>query len=146
MDLEDLLEKISGKTRCIIQVVGPRDSGKTLLITKLIERIHQVKRDLGVLVIKHTHHKQIDVVNKDTHRFLEADADVAVIISEGGFGIFSRRRDLYEFLANLDTDLVIVEGFKEHSVGFRIELRGLDEVDSMLKEAFKYAKECLDLV
>ncbi|MGC9010211.1 MAG: molybdopterin-guanine dinucleotide biosynthesis protein B [Sulfolobales archaeon] len=146
MDLENLLEKISGRIRCIIQVVGPRDSGKTLLITKLIERLHKVKRDLRVLVIKHTHHKQIDVVDKDTYRFLEADADAAVIISESGFGIFSRRRDLSEFLGGIDVDLIIVEGFKEHSIGFRVELKEPGDVDKMLEEAFRYAEKCLYLV
>ncbi len=146
MDLEILLRKIREETPCTIQIIGPRDSGKTLLITRLVRKLRELRKDLFVLIIKHTHHKQIDLVEKDTYRFLDADADAAVIISDKDYGIFSRRIDILSIIDVLKPDLVFVEGFKSYDIGFKIELREPGDAEAVFEYVFKYIINCLSMV
>jgi len=59
----------------IISVVGTKDTGKTVLVTKIIEKL--VKRGFEVGTIKHVGH-ELDVEGKDTWKHKEAGASMVV--------------------------------------------------------------------
>jgi len=98
--------------------VGRKNSGKTLLIEKLVQRLAADGYRVGT--IKHTHHHhELDTPGKDSHRHRQAGAAVVGILSPSMSAVFrpsdardSTNRDRYAELAPLaaDCDIVLVEG------------------------------------
>lgn len=102
----------------VAAITGFSGSGKTTLICGLIDRF--TSEGLRVGAIKHTHHPLNEEDRGDTGRFREAGADPVILAREGAAVIFSStgtRRVAYErphdLLVHFDTDIVLVEGFKE---------------------------------
>ena len=102
----------------VAAITGFSGSGKTTLITRLIERY--TGEGLRVGAIKHTHHPLNEEDRGDTGRFRAAGADPVILARTGEAVMFSgagTRRIAYErpgdLLAYFDTDIVLVEGFKE---------------------------------
>jgi molybdopterin-guanine dinucleotide biosynthesis protein MobB len=100
-----------------IHIVGRKNSGKTTLITELVE--HLTARGCRVGTIKHTHHHhELDTPGKDSHRHREAGAAVVGILSPGMSAVFrpatggSDRGERYADIAPLfsNCDIVLVEG------------------------------------
>lgn len=133
----EFIREFNKKRGCVVQVVGPRDSGKTLLITELVRRLKREYRGLRVLVVKHSHHKKIDVEDKDSFRFISSGADLAIVAVESEYALFSREIDPVELVKNLDVDLIFVEGFREESLGLKIDL-GETSLEKALNELYNH--------
>lgn len=131
---------------CIIQITGPRDSGKTLLITKIVEKIRKEGFSQKIIVIKHSHHKNIDVEDKDTFRYLKSGAEASLIAVDSGFGVFSSTIDPTD-LVNIDFfDIIFIEGFKELTIGLKIDLSEKNtDIDYEAEKIYRYLleKKCL---
>lgn len=98
-------------------VTGWKDSGKTLLVERLVT--HLTGRGLTVSTVKHAHHAfDIDRPGKDSHRHRIAGAAQVVVSSRLRWALISENREAPEpslaaLIERLDpVDLVLVEGFK----------------------------------
>jgi molybdopterin-guanine dinucleotide biosynthesis protein B len=105
----------------IIGLAGWSGSGKTTLITRVIPVL--VRRGLTVATIKHAHHEfDIDRPGKDSWLHREAGASEVAVVSSRRWALIHELRGepeppLAEILAKLSpVDLVIVEGFKRHTL------------------------------
>lgn len=95
----------------VISIVGAKNSGKTSLIVDLIAYLKKYGR---VGSIKHAHELDIDT-SKDTERFFNAGADVAIGASGEKTLKICGSKDLNELIAdmaNSGVDFLLVEGFK----------------------------------
>lgn len=97
----------------IISVVGTKDTGKTLLVTKIVEKL--VKRGYKVGTIKHVGH-ELDVKGKDTWKHREAGASLIVGTNNETFFLLEDKLQLdhiLEITKNLkNLDYIMIEGFK----------------------------------
>ncbi|HHV15981.1 MAG TPA: molybdopterin-guanine dinucleotide biosynthesis protein B [Gelria sp.] len=99
----------------IISFVGKHNSGKTTLLTGVVNKLEQ--RGIKTAVIKHAH-KGLDLPgNFDSDRLFAAGASI-VYASSPEFSLIYRRNQeewsieqIYAQIAN-DVDLIITEGFK----------------------------------
>ncbi len=101
----------------VIGIVGWKDSGKTTLVTKLIETL--TGQGLAVSTVKHAHHDfDVDQPGRDSHRHRMAGAREVLVSSARRWALMHEHRGapepgLDELLPHLSAvDLVIVEGFK----------------------------------
>lgn len=105
----------------VIAICGAANSGKTMLITRLIPALKE--RGLSVATLKHTHHQDIqpDMKQKDTGRHLEAGAGVVILDAKEGM-IIQRSKQNFEKLKDiaarflLQYDIVLAEGYKNEPV------------------------------
>jgi molybdopterin-guanine dinucleotide biosynthesis protein B len=100
----------------VICFIGPKNSGKTTLLEKVIRELSTA--GLRLAAFKHDAHEfQIDHEGKDSWRFAEAGAD-KVIISSATKTALVERHAVAPSLESLvgrharDVDLVLVEGYK----------------------------------
>ena len=96
-----------------IGVIGPKNSGKTTLITDIVKKLKDM--DYSVAVIKHSGEGiSFDKKDSDTDKFRKY-ADEVVFSSDYETVFFSKNTDddLYNIMSKLDYDFVIIEGFKE---------------------------------
>jgi len=104
----------------IVSVAGTKNTGKTTLVTLLVNEL--VKRGFKVGTVKHTHVK-LDVEGKDTWKHRESGAEI--VVGAGGEETF--------FIINKDMSLEkIITGAEQ-----------LDELDFLVLEGYKpanYAK------
>ena len=93
-----------------------RKRGKTSLAMRVVSEL--VSRGYVVSVVKHSSH-QVDVASKDSSKYVSAGAK-EVLVSSKNVGVFFYNEwvdDLEYSLSYLTTPVVVVEGFKESSVG-----------------------------
>jgi len=100
-------------------ICGPGDSGKTLLIERLLPRLRQ--KGLKVAVIKSCpgHRLEMDRPGKDTARLYDAGADVLALGAGESFARFhGAEMDLNEAAIRLGPgyDIALVEGGKEAAI------------------------------
>lgn len=97
----------------IISVVGTKDTGKTILVIKIIEEL--VKRGFKIGTIKHVGH-EFDVEGKDTWKHREAGASLIVGTNHETFFLMNDKLqldDVIEKIKNLkNLDYIVIEGFK----------------------------------
>ncbi len=100
-----------------IAFVGFANSGKTELICRLLPRL--AARGLKVAVLKHSHHPDLDQVDrgKDTWRYRRAGAHTVALAAPGLVQVthrFPGEPPLPQVLAMLaaEVDLILVEGYK----------------------------------
>jgi|CeladaMinimDraft_18_1061708.scaffolds.fasta_scaffold00174_13 molybdopterin-guanine dinucleotide biosynthesis protein B len=111
----------------ILQIVGYKDSGKTTLLAALVRRFRA--EGLSVAAIKHDAHDfEFDRPGTDTRKMAEAGADF-VAISSPGRTVWTHNRPatldrLVMLAAEAETDLVLVEGFKDAPHPKLVLLRG----------------------
>lgn len=106
------VENETGDTMRVVGVIGPKDSGKTTLICDIAKVLKE--RGVRFALVKHSGHPvDIDKKGTDTYRFKEL-ADIVVFSDvRGKTTFFYENMELEEILSKLDSDLVIIEGFKE---------------------------------
>ena len=101
----------------IFGVIGWKNSGKTGLVTRLVEAL--TARGHRVSTVKHAHHAfDIDKPGKDSHRHREAGAKEVLLVSSRRWALMHelgddaepRLEDVVRKLA--PADILIVEGFK----------------------------------
>jgi len=97
----------------ILAVVGTKNTGKTTLVTKIVQEM--VKRGHQVGTIKHTHH-DFDLQGKDTWKHREAGAKMVVGSGETTFFLVNEKTELDKILKTIknieELDYVVIEGFK----------------------------------
>ncbi len=97
-----------------ISICGTKNSGKTTLITKLINRFKKDGFKIGT--IKHDFHGfNMDNIDSDTDRHKKSGAVGTLIVSKNNFMLLKDKTDekLDDYLFFLkESDLVILEGFK----------------------------------
>ncbi len=96
----------------VLAVVGPSDSGKTTLVTRLAERLSERG---SVATVKHlTHEPDVDTEGKDTARHRAGGSVHTVgVTDEGTWFATGESRSLDEILVEFDRhyEYAIVEGF-----------------------------------
>lgn len=97
----------------IVGIVGTKNTGKTILVTKIVEKL--VERGFNVGTIKHTT-EGFDIEGRDTWKHKEAGAKVVVGAGENTFINIDEPMDL-EHIFNLmkyakELDFIVFEGFK----------------------------------
>ncbi|HWP58602.1 MAG TPA: molybdopterin-guanine dinucleotide biosynthesis protein B [Candidatus Acidoferrales bacterium] len=109
----------------VVHVVGPKNSGKTTLIEKIIPQLSA--RGYRVATVKHHHARdpiELDWQGKDSWRHRKAGAKAVAIVSPCETALFKELDappSLADTIANLSgVDLVLVEGFRS---GARFEIR-----------------------
>jgi molybdopterin-guanine dinucleotide biosynthesis protein B len=102
----------------VLAVIGASRSGKTTLVAELIREC--VARGERVGAIKHTHHPLNEEDRGDTRVFREAGAEPVMLAGDGEAVIFrgdATERIAFaqprELLEHFDTDVVLIEGFKQ---------------------------------
>ena len=106
------------KRQMVAAITGYSGSGKTTLLVALISRYVAEGKRVGA--IKHTHHPLNEENRGYTARFRAAGAEPVILAGSNAGVVFrasgtsrvtyERPRDL---LAQFDTDIVLVEGFRE---------------------------------
>ncbi|MDH5173995.1 MAG: molybdopterin-guanine dinucleotide biosynthesis protein B [Elusimicrobiota bacterium] len=94
----------------VIGIVGYKGSGKTHLGINLAEELR--RRGYTVAIVKHAQ-GSLDLPDKDTALYRGHCDQLIAISQEGRAEFFKGKVNLEELLDSLDTDFVIVEGFKE---------------------------------
>lgn len=101
----------------IISIIGTKNTGKTLLSTKIIQEL--IKRDYNVGSIKHSHHK-LDFDSKETDTAKHSEAGAKIVMGAGLNSIikFDKELTLDQLLFQMKSlenpDYVVVEGFKKY--------------------------------
>lgn len=100
----------------ILQVVGFSKTGKTLVISELIEKL--TEKHVKILTLKSARQHKYDFSKKDSDVFSQKGSSLSVVafknITQVSIG---EDIDIMEFTKNLadsfNVDLVLIEGFKE---------------------------------
>ncbi len=104
----------------ILGFYGKHNSGKTALIEKIVPELKA--RGYTLAVVKHaTKAESIDTPGKDTHRYGEAGADIAVLSLKAETSIILKKAlELNEILELLikavKPDIILIEGYKKSSI------------------------------
>lgn len=97
----------------ILTVVGTKNTGKTTLVTMIVEEL--TNRGYKVGTIKHTHH-DFDLEGKDTWKHRQAGAEMVVGSGESTFFIINEQLPLEKILKIMgnirELDYIVIEGFK----------------------------------
>ena len=118
----------------VIGIVGWKNSGKTTLVSRLIEEF--TSRGLKVASVKHAHHTfEIDDKETDSARHRKAGAKQVAIVSAKRWAVVTQNEEdaepsLDEVIASLNpSDIIIVEGYKAAPIP-KIEARRTDQAKS----------------
>ena len=102
---------------CVVQVTGDKDVGKTVLAEAVIREA--VSRGFVVNAVKAGHHPP-DSPDKDSARLREAGSELVLYVGGGVYAVYSRSPPPIEYLAT--ADLIVVEGFRNGRVGFKVHV------------------------
>ena len=103
-----------------IAVIGWKNSGKTTLVSNLVNHLSEKKFKVGV--VKHAHHTfDIDHPNTDSYKIREAGSFKTTIVSEKRLAFIEEKNtseiDIEELIQlNKGCDILIFEGFKKIEV------------------------------
>jgi molybdopterin-guanine dinucleotide biosynthesis protein B len=122
---------------CVFQVVGPQNSGKTLVIEKAVRSLKQA--GLTVAVVKHSHH-ELDLRGKDTDRLARSGSDFTLFVSDKCVLFFSC--DPVKLISLLPADVVLVEGFAKQKLGERLEISNPDQAESLASKIMEKGGKC----
>jgi molybdopterin-guanine dinucleotide biosynthesis protein B len=94
----------------VVGIVGYKASGKTHLGINLSEEL--IRRGYTVAIVKHAQ-GPLDFPNKDTALYREYCDRLVATSEDGRTDFFKGKLNFEQVLDSLDTDFIIVEGFKE---------------------------------
>ncbi len=121
---------ISGSGTPVFGVTGWKNSGKTTLVTRIVEEL--TRRGYRVSTIKHAHHAfDIDKEGADSYRHRQAGASEVAIVSGHRWALMHELRGedepaLSDVIARLSPcDIIIIEGYKREDHP-KIEARRLE--------------------
>ena len=110
-----------------IGVIGWKNSGKTTLVSKLVDYFSSLNLKVGV--IKHAHHSfDIDHPNTDSYKIRKSGAYKTTIVSNKRLAFIEERVDDNEIDLksildmNKDCRILILEGFKKNNDIPKIEV------------------------
>ena len=110
-----------------IAVIGSKNSGKTTLVSKLVNYFSSQSIKVGV--IKHAHHSfEIDHPNTDSYKIRKSGAYKTTIVSDKRLAFIEERAneneiDLNSLMdMNEGCDVIIFEGFKKRKEIPKIEV------------------------
>jgi molybdopterin synthase catalytic subunit len=120
----------------IISVVGYKKSGKTALVSALVQKLSQFGT---VGTIKHMGELRLNPAETDTGRHFDAGADTVIGMTDTELVSFSRDLrlvDALDMLCDRGLDFAVVEGFKESDLPKIIigDLHGVSNVFFRLPE------------
>ncbi len=124
---------ISLKPYVVRFVSTHRKAGKTSIASSVVKRLKE--EGYKVAVVKHVAH-EITVEDKDTTRYIKAGADTVVAISDTLVARYERQLaiDLARVIENLDSFIIVVEGFKGSGIGDVIAVANTPkELEELLK-------------
>tara|TARA_Y100001936_G_scaffold76196_1_gene74683 strand:+ start:1493 stop:2011 length:519 start_codon:yes stop_codon:yes gene_type:complete len=110
------------KSKKIIGFAAFSGTGKTTLIKKIVSILS--KKKYTVSVIKHAHHNfDLDQPGKDSYEIRKSGAENILISSEKRWALIHENKnnqelsleDLLNILGNIDSDIILVEGFKKEN-------------------------------
>jgi molybdopterin-guanine dinucleotide biosynthesis adapter protein len=121
----------------IFQIAGYSNSGKTAFITKLINLL---KAEWKVATLKHHGHggKPEVTDEKDSHQHISAGA-IASIVEGGGRillqaeGLSWTLQEQIQLLSFFNTDLILIEGYKQEDFPKVVLLRKQEECELLQK-------------
>mgnify|MGYP005847586931 CR=1 FL=1 len=97
----------------IISIVGTKDTGKTTLVTKIVERLSQKNYKVGTVKFSHV---TFDLADKDTFKHRQSGARIVVGTGKETFVLFNYALDLENIISNIEfneeLDFLVLEGFK----------------------------------
>lgn len=126
-----------------ISICGHSNSGKTTLVTKLIERF---SKKLSVGYIKHDAHRfEMDMEGKDTYLAKEAGATHVAISSPHKTAFISGDiTDRMHLKQNyIDSDVVFIEGYKESLANKILVWSGSQEDQELLEKYLSHPEKSL---
>ncbi len=98
----------------VLQVVGPRKSGKTTLVSYIVKELN--KLGMSPIVVKQTKHRLEETDKGDTKRFLEAGAKEIWLLTPNGIRLQTTSRpNTCRIISSLE-GVVVFEGGKELKV------------------------------
>lgn len=105
------------KEPIVFQIVGYSNTGKTTLLTELIQLFERQGMRVGVMKHDGAHDFELDRPGKDTHRFSQAGASFVAIQSRTKTAIIQQEalglNVLAQRLADAGAELILAEGFKK---------------------------------
>ncbi|MBU4535570.1 MAG: molybdopterin-guanine dinucleotide biosynthesis protein B [Euryarchaeota archaeon] len=97
----------------IISVIGTKDTGKTTLVTRLVEKLSQKGYSVGTMKFSHVH---FDLADKDTGKHRQAGAKIVVGTGKETFILFDNPLDVESIITTIESydelDFLVMEGFK----------------------------------
>ncbi len=127
-----------------IAVIGWKNSGKTTLVSNLVNHFNEKKLKVGV--IKHAHHTfDIDHPNTDSYKIRNAGSYKTTIVSEKRLAHIEEKNtpeiDIEELIQlNKGCDILIFEGFKKIKKLSKIEVSLTKNNKELLYKSFDNIK------
>jgi molybdopterin-guanine dinucleotide biosynthesis protein MobB len=119
-----------------IRFCGPSNEGKTTTILDLISELKQRKKRIAV--IKHSHHNILFPEKKDSTRFFSNGADYSLVLGENAANLTIPKTDKTpdEWIEWLfpDAEIVLIEGWRKHSIPTILICKSKPPVDWILPE------------
>lgn len=97
----------------ILGVMGTKDTGKTTLVTKIVEKMVQKQYKVGTVKYSHV---TFDLEDRDTGKHRQAGAQIVVGTGKETFILFDHPLELEKIISTIEfndgLDFLILEGFK----------------------------------
>ncbi len=122
-----MLESLRGRA---IGVMGWKDSGKTLVVERLVTSL--VRRGFGVGTVKHVHEAlSLQPAAKDSVKHLDAGAEIALAFGDGLMVMGKHAGEDLETIVSRYLslcDIIVVEGFKHAGIPKIAVVSGSDDI------------------
>jgi molybdopterin-guanine dinucleotide biosynthesis protein B len=97
----------------IITVMGTKDTGKTTLVTKIVEKLTKKGYKVGTVKFSHV---TFDLADRDTGKHRQAGAQIVVGTGKETFILFDQPLNLEQIISTIEfnegLDFLVLEGFK----------------------------------
>jgi molybdopterin-guanine dinucleotide biosynthesis protein B len=114
------MKKAKKNSDCMVKthvfaISGFSGSGKTTLLSKLVKKLSELGK--SVSVIKNSKEDILAPVDTDTRHHQDAGANPVILLGPNTTTTrYRERKELFEILSSLETDYLLLEGFKETEI------------------------------